>query len=112
VTSRPGDPSFQAAEEVLRKAIEAKVKHAPAERHEKRLEAFFVDLDESGTNWKRPSKTISQEEAQRLLNDTANHYAGQRDRFSTPGVLEDSQLVEALEVWSDKPPLERPIWPG
>jgi|SRR5437899_2784964 len=114
-TSRPGDPGFRAAEEVIGTAIEAKLKHAPTERHEKRLEGFFVDLEESGTDWKRPSKTISQEDAYRLLNDTANDYAGQWDRFSTPGLLEDSQLVEALKAWSDKPALEslaRPTWPA
>jgi AbiV family abortive infection protein len=111
VRSKPGDPGFQAAEEVIQTAIEAKSKHAPTERHEKRLEGFFVDLEESGTDWKRPSKAISQEDAYRLLNDTANDYAGQWDRFSTPGVLEDSQLVEALRAWSDKPSLQRPTWP-
>ncbi len=112
VASRPGDPSFQEAEKVIQMAIEAKVKRAPSERHEKRLEGFFVDLEESGTDWKRPAITISQEIAQRELGDVANDYAGQWDRFSTPGVLDDSQLVEALKAWSDKPALERPVWPG
>src|SRR5258708_6832571 len=111
VTSRPGDSGFQAAEDVIQTAIEAKAKHAPTDRHEKRLEAFFVDLEESGTDWKRPSKTISQEDAYRLLNDTANDYAGQWDRFSNPIFLEDSDLVEALKAWSDKPVLPLPARP-
>jgi len=111
VTSRPGDPGFQAAEDVIQTAIEAKAKHAPTDRHEKRLEAFFVDLEESGTDWKRPSKTISQEDAYRLLNDTANDYAGQWDRFSNTALLEDGQLVAAVEAWLDKPSLQPPTWP-
>src|SRR5258708_38092566 len=31
VTSRPGDPGFQAAEEEIQRAIEAKSKHAPTD---------------------------------------------------------------------------------
>jgi AbiV family abortive infection protein len=111
VKSRPADPGYREAEKVIRTAVEAKAKHAPTERHERRLEGFFVDLEDSGTDWKRPSKTISQEAAYRLLNDTANDYAGQWDRFSNPIFLEDSDLVEALKAWSDKPVLPLPARP-
>jgi AbiV family abortive infection protein len=110
-TSRPGDPGFKAADEVIQTAVETKAKHAPAERHEKRLEGFFVDLEQWGARWKRPSKRISQDEAKRLLDDTANDYAGQRDRFTNTALLEDSKLVAALEAWSDKPALPLPVWP-
>jgi AbiV family abortive infection protein len=109
-TSRPGNPGFQAAEEVIQKALEAKAKHAPTERHEKRLEAFFVDLDNSGADWKRPSETISQEVALRELNDAANDYAGQWDRFSHTDLLEDRELAKELDAWTDKPALQKPIW--
>src|SRR5271165_691113 len=65
----PGDPEFQEADKHIKAAVEAKEKHDPKERHEKRLEGFFVDLEESGTTWARPSKTISQDEALKLLGD-------------------------------------------
>lgn len=109
-TSRPGNPGFQAAEEVMQEAIEAKAKHSPTERHEKRLEAFFVDLDDSGVDWRRPSETISREVAQRELNDATNDYAGQWDRFSHTGLLEDRKLAKQLDAWTDKPALQQPTW--
>lgn len=111
VKSRPADPDYQAADRVIQTAIEAKLKHAPTERHETRLECFFVDLEDSGAGWKRPSKTISQDDAYRLLNDTANDYTSQWDRFSNTALLEDLSLVEALEAWADKPALPLPARP-
>jgi AbiV family abortive infection protein len=111
VESRPADANFQAAERVIRTAIDAKLKHAPQERHETRLAGFFVDLEDSGTDWKRPSKIISQKDAYRLLNDAANDYTGQWDRFSNTALLEDSGLAEALKAWSDKPDLPPPARP-
>lgn len=110
-TQTPTGPGFQTAERLLNTVLRAKRKHDPAERHEKRLEAFFVDLDDSGTFWKRPSKTTLQEEASSLLTDAANNYSLQYHKFSNTALLGDSQLVEALEAWSDKPTLPQPTWP-
>jgi AbiV family abortive infection protein len=108
----PADPEYQKADKLIRTVVDAKEKHAPGERHEKRLEGIFVDLEDSGTAWKRPSKTISQEEANMLLTNAANNYSGPRGRLSNPACLEDSELAKALEAWSDKPELPPPTWPS
>jgi AbiV family abortive infection protein len=110
--SIPGTTAYEIADKILQRLSKAKSKRTPIERHEKRLKSFFVDLEDSGADWKRPSRIISQEEAYRLLNEAATDYSGQRDRFLTPGVLEDLQLVDALEAWSDKPDLPAPARPG
>jgi AbiV family abortive infection protein len=101
----------QTADTLIKAAVGAKQKHAPTERHDKRLEGFFVDLEDSGTTWKRPSKTISPEEALNLIRDAANNYDEQRDRFSNPAKFEDWDLAKELDVWKDKPALLPPIWP-
>jgi AbiV family abortive infection protein len=107
----PTDPEFQKADKLIRTAVEAKEKHAPAERHEKRLEGMFVDLEDSGTAWKRPSKAISQEDANRLLTNAANNYSGPLHHFMDPTLLQDSELADALNAWTDKPALPLPTWP-
>jgi hypothetical protein len=107
----PVAPASQAAEKFIKAAVAAKEKHAPAERHHKRLEGFFVDLEDSGTTWTRPSKAISQEEALNLLRDAANNYDAQRERFSNPAKFEDGDLAKELGAWTDKPALPTPTWP-
>lgn len=111
MSGTPTDSKFKAADSIIKTAVGAIEKHAPAERHEKRLEGFFVDLANSGTDWKRPSITISQEEASKLLKDAANGYAEEHHRFSNTALLEDKQLAEDLEAWSKKPALPPPTWP-
>jgi len=110
LTGTPGQPDYQKAGKVIQSAVEAKAKRTPEDRHEKRLEGFFVDVDDSGTDWKRPLKTISSAEALRALNEANNDYTVQRDRFSNTSLLEDAKLAGALHSWSDKPPLPTVTW--
>lgn len=110
LTGTPGQPDYHKAGKVIQSAVEAKAKRTPEDRHEKRLEGFFVDLDDSGTDWKRPFKTISSAEALRALSEATSDYAVQQDRFSNASLLENAKLAGALDFWSDKPPLPRVTW--
>jgi AbiV family abortive infection protein len=109
---KPQDAEYQQAEQVLQTAIRAGLKRAPEERHNVRMRALYVDLDDSGLSWKRPVQ-ISSEEAKKLLNDAVNDYAIQRDKMD-PDQLRgsgDVKLADALEVWQQRPILPEPVWP-
>jgi len=110
---KPQDAEYQQAEQVLQTAIKAGLKRAPEERHNLRMRALYVDLDDSGLSWKRPGQ-ISPEEAKKLLNDAVNDYAIQRDKMD-PDQLRgrgDAKLAVALEAWQLRPILPEPVWPG
>jgi hypothetical protein len=74
--------------------------------------ALYVDLQNSGADWSRPSQ-ISQERAKKLLRDGANDYAGQSDRLR-PDLLRamgKAKLADTLEAWAGRPRLPEPEWP-
>ncbi len=110
---KPQDAEYQSAEKVIKAGLKAMAKRAPEARHDSRMRALYVDLDDSGSTWVRPSN-ISQEEAKKLLNDSANDYAGQRDRMGLELLrgMGDSKLADALEGWPDRPKLPEPAWVG
>jgi AbiV family abortive infection protein len=107
----PGDAEYQEAEKVIQTAIASLARRAPHSRHMARMRALFVDLQESGSDWSRPSQ-VTQGEAKKLLDDAANDYAGQRDRFDPARLREmgDATLAEALEALKDRPELPQPVW--
>lgn len=109
---KPQDSEYQQAEQVLQTAIKAGLKRAPEDRHNVRLRALYVDLDDSGLSWKRPD-LISPEVAKKLLNDAVNDYAIQRDKMDPDQLraLGDVKLADALEAWQHRPVLPEPVWP-
>ena len=86
-------------------------KRAPDTRHTSRMRALYVDLDDSGSTWSRPSEVL-QGECKKLLNDAANDYAGQLDRMNPNRLrgMGDARLADALEGWGDRPELPGPAW--
>jgi hypothetical protein len=109
---KPQDAEYQQVEQVLQTAIKAGLKRAPENRHNVRMRALCVDLDDSGLSWKRPEQ-ISPEEAKKLLNDAVNDYAIQRDKMDPDQLraLGDVKLADALEAWQQRPILPEPVWP-
>ena len=111
IKQKPQDPEYQEAEKVIQVAIKSMAKRAPDERHTARMRALYVDLQDSGSNWNRPSQ-VSQDESKKFLNDAANDYAGQWHRMR-PDLLRgtgDASLADALEAWPERPQLLRPAW--
>lgn len=105
-------PEARAARQTLDEVNERKRKRTPHDRHTARMRAFYVDLNELGSDWTRPSD-ISAREAIDCIFDATNDYAVQRDRFITPGVLEgdEADFAAALAAWPDCPELPSPMWP-
>jgi hypothetical protein len=98
------------AREALDAAAAVQQRRTPSDRHERRMEALYVDPDASGTSWNRPRQQVSPEMARRLIEHAANDYAGEYDRVHL-GNTNDDELREALNAWKDRPELPRPEWP-
>ena len=77
-----------------------------------RMNALYVDLNESGSDWSKP-KEIRQADAYKCLADAANDYAGQVDRLRPDllRALEELELATALDGWPERPELPNPVWP-
>jgi len=109
---KPQDTEYQQAEKVIQTALKSLAKRAPDDRHAARMRALYVDLQDSGSAWSRPSE-VSRDDAKKLLSDAANDYAGQRDRLN-PDLLRglgDPKLAGALEALHERPALPEPVWP-
>ena len=108
---KPQDAEYLAAEKVNQTGLRAMAKHAPEARHSSRMRALYVDLEDSGSAWNRPSE-VSQNECKRLLNDAVNDYAGQMHRMNPDSLreMEEPKLADALEGWPDRPELPGPRW--
>jgi AbiV family abortive infection protein len=106
------DAERKQAEQVMESALRAFQRRAPGDRHETRMQAFYVDLDDSGT-WKLPER-ITRREASKLLNDALNDYVVQRERMVSLSELRafgEPGLADELEAWPDRPDLPEPVRP-
>lgn len=106
---KPGSPEYEQAVEAMEKLNEIKAKRRPTDRHSTRMRALYVDLDDSGIGWNRPSE-MSRAEATNCLADAVNDYARAYDRL-TRGVGLDPNLSAALDAWWERPELPPPAWP-
>jgi hypothetical protein len=71
------------------------------------MRAFYVDIEDSGSDWSRPSQQPPND-AKKDLNDAVNDYMGRWDRLNNP---DDPNLRDALKAWRDRPALPQPVWP-
>ena len=96
----------QALEQIVRKRKKA----VPAERHEQRAVALYVDPI-SVDRWNRPSKEISKAQALTSIVDARNDYVIQFDRYTNVAIIQITKpdLFKALERWPDRP--ELPVVP-
>jgi len=111
IRHKPHDPEYQEAEKVIQAALKSLAKRAPDERHAARIQALYVDLQDSGSDWSRPSE-MPPDKCKKFLNDAANDYTGQRKRMSLESLraLGDMKLADALEAWPQRPELLEPAW--
>ena len=103
-----------AARTQLEKLTSRRAKRIPSERHEQRMSALYVDAVPGG--WKRPTKEITQAFAFDYLQDAANDYRAQYDRYTDLETHkpDDPEFYSALEQWTDRstlPPPESPPIP-
>jgi hypothetical protein len=86
------------------------LKRVPAERHQMRMRALYVDLNDAESDWLKPSASFTVAEAFELVLDATNAYAMKRDRLMTPGAL-SAGLDNEFEVLGDRSPLPEVRWP-
>ncbi len=112
IEHRPQDTEYQQAEKIIQTALKSLAKRAPDDRHVARMQALYVDLQDSGLDWSRPSE-LSQDNAKKLLTDVANDYAVQRSNLDLDLLrgLGDPKLTGALEAWQERSALPEPVWP-
>ena len=105
-------PSTGSAEEAkvaarLRKVRQVLEERAPREAHENRFRALYVDPGEDGKRWNRPSKTISEEDADKWLGAALVGYERLRGQLVESN---DAELAGAVLEWKSRPELPEPPW--
>jgi hypothetical protein len=124
----PGDnEEWRDARKQLADYTERQGKRTPADRHQQRESALYVDPLDSEVGWNRP-KGISQEKARAFIEDAVNDYAGEWDRlqYFGPAILQamsadshqsfnaeflqsiDIEFLQASQAWNDCPELPEP----
>jgi AbiV family abortive infection protein len=107
----PWTPEHRAADQTIQANIKRMGKRAPVDRHKMRMQTLYVDLNDTGTDWSRPTG-IHNADVERLLSDAANDYAVQRDKILNPLREGKPELDEALQAWPDRPELPGSEWPN
>lgn len=106
----PGSEKWQQASKTVDLATEAKRKRQPQDRHEMRENALYVDLDTSGTAWRRPS-TLDSTKCYHEITDAMNDYAVEQDRLRDEVVDEDfPDMASARAKMDRKVILPKPCW--
>jgi AbiV family abortive infection protein len=102
----PSSAAARRIREQIAKIDRLRARRLPEERHAARMRSIYVDLDQSGGAWLRPS-SITEAEARTTIEDAVNDYSVQRDRLTTPGILAavDPDLAHAFGGWADRPEL-------
>jgi hypothetical protein len=100
-----------AAKETVDLATNAKRKRNPQRRHLVRTGALYVDLDEAGFGWLRPSTRDSSEALNEIV-DAVNDYAAERDRLRDEVLKDDyPEMARARLSMSVAITLPEPRWP-
>jgi len=100
MTHSPGSPEWRAAREKLKLLDERKTKDLPGQRHEKRMSAFYVDLDDDG--WSRPSD-LDPRDCLREVQEAVSDYFGASDKISRWVIHDDKPLAQAIAALPEKP---------
>jgi AbiV family abortive infection protein len=111
LNAKHGSEEWKSAREQLEQARQS----IPVERYKQRMSALYVDAV-AANRWNRPTGEISQLSAHAHLQDAANDYSGQYDRYTNPETYkpDNLELYTALEEWIGRPALpfpERPELP-
>jgi len=108
-SATPGSGERKAANEQIERLDRQMTKRAPGDRHKQRMSALYVDAI-APDQWNRPINEISATAALDYLQDAANDYSIQRDRYTNPQTHkpDDPEFYSALETWTDRPTLAHP----
>ena len=108
------DPALaesQKASTVIEQATDAKRKRSPLDRHKMRERTLYVDLDETGKGWLRPSDFDSRRAFEEII-DAVNDYAAERDRVRDDVIDQDyPEMAAARANMRPKAVLPKPARP-
>jgi AbiV family abortive infection protein len=106
------NPDHAKARREFDRIIMKKLKSQPDQRAKLREQGFYVDLDETGTDWRLP-RDIGRECAYRCIDEALGDYFTILNNFSIEILkYEEPQLESALAGWSEKPELTEPKRPA
>jgi AbiV family abortive infection protein len=111
LNAKPGSQERKTAREQL-ELDQQRTERIPLDRHKQRMSALYVDAV-APDRWHRPTREISQLSAHAYLQDAANDYSLQYDRYTNLeiGRINDPELYSALEEWIGRPTLATPERP-
>jgi AbiV family abortive infection protein len=111
LSAEPGSDEWKAAKEMADLATNAKRKRNPQRRHLIRTGALYVDLNESGSGWLRPSTRDSSETLDEIV-DGVNDYAAELDRLRDDVLKDDyPEMARARLSMPTQITLPEPRWP-
>ncbi len=107
----PPSEEWQHVRQQIDELTERKKRRTPQDRHDERLKSLYVEPDAAGTGWNKPWEA-DQETARIFVEDAANDYAVEHDRF-VRGIFEhtDPELFAALQKLPEQPDLPKPQRP-
>jgi AbiV family abortive infection protein len=101
---------FKEIEKKMADITESIRKRTPNDRHKARMEALYVEPDNSGTDWNTP-KRVSPEFARNFVADASGDYAILR-QILEPSTSSNAEFTKELLKWKDKPEIPLPKWPN
>ncbi len=110
--ANPQSQGWKEAEAELAKLDQRLQRRTPADRHNQRAAALYVD-PRSEHQWNRPAE-IAQLVAHQFIQAATNDYVGERDRRINirGGDAPNAEIFDAIAKWSDRPDLPVPEVPS
>lgn len=97
----PGSPEWVKADKELAVITEAQRKEIPKKRHNRRMGALYVGLDETQTGWIRPQE-VTREEAEQEVYHAVGDYNNALSRLEMDPPA-GKAFLEAFNAWVDRP---------
>jgi AbiV family abortive infection protein len=108
---KPGTTEYRMAELRLQRIRDAQAAAYPKDRHKIRMDCLYVDQNDKGNKWKRPSEQ-SQNDARDFLNHAVNDYSGEYDRVERGNYPPNlAEFMQTKKAWKDRPSPPSPEWP-
>jgi AbiV family abortive infection protein len=80
---KPGTAEYELAQKNIDQKLNNIAVAQPKDRHDTRIEAVYVDLNDDGKSWQRP-RSFTRQEAFQRVNDAANDYSAGSQWFTEP----------------------------
>lgn len=103
----PGSPEWVKADKELAAITEAQKKELPKQRHNRRMDALYVGLNDTQTGWVRP-QDVTQDEAQQEVYHAVGDYNNALSRLEMDPPAGEA-FLEAFHAWADRPQLSAVI---